>query len=123
MRRTYSIANEAWWFDVAVKPIHEADGVVHEINIEVEGDDEVLSGSFTFRWHQLGNHFSPRLEAFDDALGALGQCLDIVERFAGAHSRGITWGGWLGLSPDRAREALDQLGYVDVTPRTQEVTA
>lgn len=99
--------------DIAAMFPHNPRDVRGEICIQVE-HGRAHFGEFMIRWHDLGSHAAPRLEAFCDSWRALAACRDLIEELAKLDTDS---------KPDRAesltvlriRKLLTDLGFEDKT--------
>ena len=103
--KSFICTNKAWYAKFIVKKRAE-----QEILIEIESEEgEGFTGEFAIRWNELGRALCPRIEAFDDAWGALfKEVPELCDAFAKNNSKN--------LNEEQTIDILKELGYVDQTP-------
>ena len=105
-QRAFSHTGEAFYG----KPILSGAKYDDEIMIGFYDTEEGGTiGEFAIRWYELGGELIPRIEAYDDAWGALFYCPDLILELQKHDNQRII--------PDDVCKILIRLGFVDNTFR------
>ena len=103
--RAFTHTGASWYGAAALT----TDRCKDEIMVGFYCPDGGTSGEFAIRWVEVGDHFSPRLEAFDDSWSALSHFTDLLALMAQHDGENMT--------PEALCGLLMECGIKDQTQR------